>query len=280
MIRYTYQTVLVLAFLVVLATSASPDTISRSIDYPFNSMYTVSPDSTDPGWTQIDFYQEWWGAVQNVDIEEFPIVSPPFDCPKAYFRGTLDFSSFRVIVPSAITAVYVWMSALTEFDLWFNGSYLGGEHTPQFGPPMAFDVTSLFNPSGKNVVAVRTEFPGGSKPGIVGTVTIEYSMPTSAVIGSPEPRKLSRLEGNSPNPFARSTQIKYRLVTTQLVEITIYNALGQVVRTLPQGVVPAGDHWVSWEGKDNYGQQVAPGSYFYELRVGDTAEAKKAIVVR
>ncbi|HFE64999.1 MAG TPA: T9SS type A sorting domain-containing protein [Caldithrix sp.] len=87
-----------------------------------------------------------------------------------------------------------------------------------------------------------------------------------AVIEQP---RMFRLFQNYPNPFNPETTIEYFLPKAVPVQLEIYNLLGQRVRTLVSGQKPAGEHQVSWDGRDYAGREVASGVYFYRLSVGN-----------
>jgi hypothetical protein len=73
---------------------------------------------------------------------------------------------------------------------------------------------------------------------------------------------------NHPNPFNRETIIKYNLSRSSLVLLSIYNILGQKVRTLVNEYQKAGPKTVTWDGKDEKGKDLSSGIYFYQLSVG------------
>ncbi|OQY26417.1 MAG: hypothetical protein B6244_13665 [Candidatus Cloacimonetes bacterium 4572_55] len=86
---------------------------------------------------------------------------------------------------------------------------------------------------------------------------------------------------NSPNPFNPSTTISYRIDVRSPVALTIYNAAGQVVRTLDQGVQePAKIHQAVWDGTANNGSKSASGIYFYQLKTDTRVEARKMILLK
>ncbi len=80
---------------------------------------------------------------------------------------------------------------------------------------------------------------------------------------------------NYPNPFNPETQITFDLPTRVDVSLTIYNMLGQKVRTLVNESKPAGTHIVRWDGSNNQGVQVASGVYVYTIRAGEFVQSKK-----
>jgi hypothetical protein len=73
---------------------------------------------------------------------------------------------------------------------------------------------------------------------------------------------------NYPNPFNPSTEVKYGLSKQGRVSLTIYNMLGQEIRTIvPNEMQTVGYHSAAWDGKDRRGSGVASGVYIYRLRV-------------
>jgi flagellar hook assembly protein FlgD len=64
------------------------------------------------------------------------------------------------------------------------------------------------------------------------------------------------------------------------VSLEIYNLLGQRVRTLVDGVVSPGYHEAVWDGRNEAGQQVESGVFFYRLRTGETSLVKKMLFVK
>ena len=81
-----------------------------------------------------------------------------------------------------------------------------------------------------------------------------------------------------PNPTASETKISYSLSRTTTIRITLFNLLGQEIKTLVDGLVPSGAHTVNWDGRDRYGQPVAKGIYFYRLETGDFVMTKKLLL--
>ncbi|MDI6839962.1 MAG: FlgD immunoglobulin-like domain containing protein [bacterium] len=62
--------------------------------------------------------------------------------------------------------------------------------------------------------------------------------------------------------------------------ITVYNLLGQKIATLVSGEIEASYHTVRWDGKDNSGNKLASGIYFYRLQAGDYTATKKMYLMR
>ncbi len=88
------------------------------------------------------------------------------------------------------------------------------------------------------------------------------------------------LAQNYPNPFNPSTTIKYTLQKAADVKLTIYNTVGQEVKTLVAGRMNAGSHSIIWDGSNAAGEQVVSGIYCYRLKVGEYYKSKKMLLVK
>ncbi len=88
------------------------------------------------------------------------------------------------------------------------------------------------------------------------------------------------LAQNFPNPFNPETKIEFELKQAGMVNIEIFNVLGQNVRTLISEYKEAGKHSVIWNGKDNRNQIVPTGIYFYRMISGDFVQSKKMMLIR
>ena len=86
---------------------------------------------------------------------------------------------------------------------------------------------------------------------------------------------------NYPNPFNPETTMPYVLSEWASVRLTVYNALGQIVRTLVDREQAAGVHKVIWDGVDEGGREVASGRYLYRLEVaGQHVQTRQMVVLR
>jgi hypothetical protein len=92
--------------------------------------------------------------------------------------------------------------------------------------------------------------------------------------------KAYALNQNYPNPFNPSTQISFDLPAAGRVELSVYNVLGQNVRTLASQDMEAGTHTVTWDGRSSGGTQVASGIYFYRLTAGSYSRTMKMMMLK
>ena len=101
-------------------------------------------------------------------------------------------------------------------------------------------------------------------------------------IGQP---KLTQLLQNFPNPFNPETWIPYQLETSADVTLQIYDTSGGVVRTLDLGFKGQGFYMTRsraayWDGRNNLGEQVASGIYFYSLHTPDFSATRKMLILK
>ena len=100
-------------------------------------------------------------------------------------------------------------------------------------------------------------------PGEVTVETTGLEGPNTAI-----PKQYT-LHANYPNPFNPTTHIGYEMPKQGTVTLAIYNIQGQLIRMLENSTQSAGRYAVTWDGKDEKGQCVSTGMYFYRLKVGD-----------
>ncbi len=83
---------------------------------------------------------------------------------------------------------------------------------------------------------------------------------------------------NYPNPFNPTTTIEFSMPNTAGVSVRVYNVLGQVVKTLVNGTLPAGVHRVQWDATDQSGASVSSGLYIYRMET-EAFQATKTLVL-
>ena len=96
---------------------------------------------------------------------------------------------------------------------------------------------------------------------------------------------LTELLANYPNPFNPETWIPFRLAEDARVSLTIYGASGSLVRSIDIGFTPAAVYQgrseaIYWDGRNDFGEQVSSGIYFYHLNAGDFSATRKMVIVK
>ena len=95
----------------------------------------------------------------------------------------------------------------------------------------------------------------------------------------------TKLLKNYPNPFNPETWIPYRLAEDASVTLTIYDPRGQVVRALDMGHQVAAAYEsrskaIYWDGRNEFGEPVASGVYFYHLSADDYSATRKMVILK
>jgi len=83
------------------------------------------------------------------------------------------------------------------------------------------------------------------------------------------------LEQNYPNPFNPTTQIRYHLPESSVVQLTVYDITGRVVSVLESGLRSAGSHSVQFNASE-----LASGMYLYTLRAGGVQLTGKMTLIK
>jgi hypothetical protein len=111
--------------------------------------------------------------------------------------------------------------------------------------------------------------PAPDANGVEGPPEITNTLPAAA-----------KLEQSYPNPTASEAVISYQVSREGRVSLAVFNMLGQNVRTLVDDPQPAGNYKVRWDGRNQQGQNVSSGIYFYELRTEDVRITKKLVLAK
>ena len=159
-----------------------------------------------------------------------------------------------------------WMTSEIEFTL--GDSLLGISYEAK----SAFDIDN----DGKYELIVIHRDSFGSNIEIWGDGTfvgISGGSPTY----SPQAYTLSQ---NYPNPFNPSTKIEYEVQQAGHITIKVFNLRGELVKTLVDQDRPSGEYSAVWDGKNDIGNSVASGQYFYQLSVGDFVTSKKLLLLK
>ena len=95
-----------------------------------------------------------------------------------------------------------------------------------------------------------------------------------------QPRPLVfALHQNQPNPFTRTTTIRFSLPAASRVRLDIFDPLGRRVRTLTNALYPPGEHRVDWDRRTMGGALASPGLYFYRIEAGQYREKKRMVIL-
>ena len=94
------------------------------------------------------------------------------------------------------------------------------------------------------------------------------------------PAVLLTLDQNYPNPFNPATTIRFTLPNEMHVTLEIYDARGERVTTLIDGVRPEGVNSITWNARNEKGHSASTGVYFYKLSAGSFTHMKKMVLLQ
>lgn len=83
---------------------------------------------------------------------------------------------------------------------------------------------------------------------------------------------------NYPNPFSNKTTISFFLKNNTNVSIDVFNILGKKVKSLLNNELETGRHKILWNGKNDLGNHLANGFYFYKIKAGNATVTKKMLL--
>ena len=112
---------------------------------------------------------------------------------------------------------------------------------------------------------------------LASTATLSRSLSTDERIGVPDEFALKQ---NYPNPFNPVTRILYDIPEASNVTITIYNLLGNQVKTLVSGYQEPGYKTILWNATNERGAPVSAGMYLYSIKAGDFHQTKKMLLLK
>lgn len=125
----------------------------------------------------------------------------------------------------------------------------------------------------------RYLYAGGSGFNIFRT-TLQVPILSSIIQEKPGAPFSFEVKQNFPNPFNPVTKINYEIKEQNHVILNIYDIAGRWIKNLHTGIQSAGFFSVTWDGRNENGELVGTGAYFYQLKVGDYYETKKMILLK
>ena len=257
--------------------AGSRDT-SLNVEY-----YNSAGTSVDQYWSPFTSDNDSIGVLFRVNLVDLmnagtfnPAVHGPLTVrgDSATSGGRLSWSSDKLVLSRETTSV-------ANGSFWSGIAYFPKATIAPGTPiPYKFFVRNSSFDGGENAIGDRMfTFPAGD-------TTLAWRFfndrnPVTSVNGPlhnlPDKPELYQ---NYPNPFNPETSIGYIIPERTLVILTVSNVLGQVIRTLVDGVQEAGEHFVTWDGTTARGRFASSGVYFISLDGRGTHQVRKMLLVR
>ena len=110
--------------------------------------------------------------------------------------------------------------------------------------------------------------------------TASFNDPRTPIEDPINPNLVDILHQNYPNPFNPETTISFSIKNNEHVRLSIYNIRGQLVKTLINDDLNAGEHFVVWDGNDYNNLTVSSGLYFYRIETNTFNDVKRMVLLK
>ena len=249
-------------------------------NYSLNCIETLDPTYATTNWTDIDP-----GASFSLScMEDFEWKSSASDTINITKTNLTDTYTLQW---DAVTAGTAWWDSINYLVYAKIGLYPPEEiyDTSSISVPITYHeiLEGVFEGSPVNKATVKFEViakKGAYSKNISGDDRVlfvnRYEYLSTEDEGVPVE---FALHDNYPNPFNPSTQIRFDLPETGNVNLTIYNMLGQKVRTFKMQSAPAGYHVLNWNATNDFGTPVSAGVYLYQLQTDGFIKTKKMVLL-
>jgi hypothetical protein len=182
----------------------------------------------------------------------------------------------------------MWSSSICAGLLCFPPEVDTVDYAFYFGPLLPdssidFHLQVFTNPTVPGIGIVTIKVENQANPSDTAALTFTFStMPTGIKNKELLITGTFQLLPNYPNPFNPETTIPFEIGGFQPVhaKLSVYNVLGQRVAVPLNKVLSPGIYEIPWDGKDNYGEPVSSGLYFYELSAGNFRMLGKMILLK
>ncbi|MDP2984347.1 MAG: T9SS type A sorting domain-containing protein [Candidatus Latescibacter sp.] len=232
-----------------------------------------------------------WGASTKKITPAVQTVSNPFELKaEVNENSSMYFVNINVKDAAAYNGVAFTLNYDTKAFEFVKESVNGlvGLSLANESKPGVIDVASYFqNDKFNGTITLGFKSKGLNSDMNLRMVNAEVAINNvvSAVSGAPAVTlkalpTVYAMNQNFPNPFNPSTTITYSIPKTSHVELAIYNMAGQKIRTLVNTSQAASFYRVVWNGKNDFGQTVASGMFFYKLDAGNYSKVVKMNLIK
>lgn len=162
-------------------------------------------------------------------------------------------------------------------------SFLNIQGNVQWGPQLAaLDSDGDGFTNGVELQNPNGNWSGGpvGDPSKVTNPGDPFSKPSPTSVAAENIPQQYRLLNNYPNPFNPFTTIIFEIPKEEYISLQVFNINGELIKTISQGEFNGGRHEMNWDGKDEYGNQVVSGIYFYKMRAGHFEKVQRMIMLK
>jgi len=254
--------------------------------------WTSSPISYDilSGWLNFEKNGDLWKMrFYTLDSLQFNIMNEGFSQAPEF---TYSFNDAERLAGTQIYSLSQDLNNDNKTDFYVLSYYGSSPYRQSF---KILDIVSGIIIFEKNDIAYYYSYPvfaDVNNDGALDCIVVRYDYPSFSNYvyeiystgstgfnekGAPAGFKLMQ---NYPNPFNPSTTIQFNLNKSQPVAITIYDVLGNKIKTLVNELKESGNHEIMWDGTSDSGVRQSTGVYVYQLKSGNAASVKKMLLLK
>ncbi len=220
------------------------------------------------------------------DFSGFPVnIGGFFNCPPLAADVDAD-NQYEIILQSNMNWVYIINNDGSTtpgfpFPMTYNGS------TPatltDFDSDGNYELVSGYS---NGILVIKLRRPIGNMDAWTvyrGSLSRQGSYAATGFVENNDEVEIKEiaLSANYPNPFNPETNISYSLPKSERqFSLVIYNSKGQKVKTLYQGLADKGKYNIAWNGKDDNGNIVSSGIYFYRMQTSGRCYSRKMLLLK
>ena len=239
--------------------------------------------------TTIEVTGEAWSSMPSAGVTAAPIAIPHIAAvdgitPVLAIRGSITGES-RGIAQVDLRITVRNLSTGASVSVVSGGEGDAGQYDVTFVDTKAARAAQV-----GDVLEIKAESPNpliGVQPlrHIVSVDDVKNSRIQLAELVTYEIPAKTELLLNYPNPFNPETWIPFRLAEDSQVSLTIYDRTGRVVRSVDVGHRPAAVYEtrakaIYWDGRNDFGERVASGMYFYTLTAKDFSATRRMVILK
>ena len=240
--------------------NANPDT---SVAY-LGQLFSIDIDDENADPNQITFIEGGCSLLETYENHTNEIIIVKYENRDTLFTYNIiaDYLATLGVIPGVATN-YAWADDMSKivFNTFTSIGFFGG--VP--GPLQVFDVNAG---SSFTIPSSTWDYP-----------IFWRQSNTANIKNSISPNNFSIFQ-NYPNPFNPITSLRYDLPEDGLVNITIYDMMGRVVKTLVNSSQTAGYKSIQWNATNDRDEAVSAGLYLYIIDVGEFRQTKKMVLVK
>jgi len=201
------------------------------------------------------------------------------DTPEGHAEAEADAAAYRLL-DQWLGDEWVHRSPYTRFmSIWSRVvNHTGAPHELNFTKDM-YTGTGEGNSSGNHHLnTAGSDMVQAEMVQLINDLAAELSTGTSPVAETPDPG-LTLFEA-APNPFNPTTVLSFELTAASPVNLSVYDVSGHRIATIMNDTFVAGRHQIIWNGRDQQGNLVSSGVYFYRIEAGSFAETKRLVLLK